>query len=823
MRSLIFILFIAFSFAGYANDDIPKSARKAEDLFIEHDYFEALDAFKVALKKDANNTFILRRIADCYRLMNIPTEAKDWYLQAIDMGGRDALDYYYCSQVHRSLGEYERANYWLEQYASLVPDDTRARRALRDKEYTKDLLTDEGAFFVEPFEVNDGRAILPPTTSNELLILPIASDINEGWFPHKRFLQDYDLYQTTVDEKFNLVSAEPLRGEVNTKFLEGPSVYDKEREVLYVTRFLSKKGKPGIDELGHVYSMIQAYRLVEGYWLEVDAFPHNSELNSCAYPTISPDGDRLIFSSNRQGGMGGMDLYQCVWQDDIEQWGEPKPLSNDINTEGTEIYPGFAPDGTFTFASDGHPTLGGLDVFFTDLDADPSVIENPGIPVNSPNDDFGLVHMGNEFGYFCSDRNTEIGGDDLFWWEQMAEVIEATIVLMDNEGNPLYPDRISIKNLRTEKEVFKSGMRGSFQAALNGKDPYEIAWNQDGKVMLMHCQPELTPYGLRYTYDSPNKHAFVADAEVDSYKEASFRKKRVPFKNWYAKNLTNTEEYPVAQNNQPTQYLLSSWNPTDVNRPPTNSRIFLKDMETGKVQSITATETGAEFELIPEHMHALTWTSHDDKSITRYIKGSMDESDEMSISFTGIPEEWQMALNDSPVMDYNKEDDQVLMAALMASTEGGVVTTEDAGELLLYAEDGRNISVEGNNTRIHAEDIYFGFDKSSISDQEASKLASIIDQLNRFPEANLEIIAHTDSRGSRKYNEWLSKRRAEKTRDKLIEQGVDPERINITWKGEEATINHCVDGVACSQGEHRINRRSEIHIILPDVRLTPGK
>lgn len=821
MRSLAILTLLCVSLTAFGSNEIPRNARKAEDFFIEYDYFEALDAFKEALEKHDNHPFILRRIADCYRLMGVPSEAKEWYKRSIDFGPKDPLDYYYCSEVHRSLGEYEAANYYMAQYSTSVPDDTRARRVKSNGEYYKQLEIDQHQYLVDNFEVNNQRAVLPPTEAEELLILPIASDVNEGWYPHKRFLMDYDLYQTTVDEKFNLVSAEPLRGEVNTKFLEGPSTYDKERGILYVTRFLSRKEKPGIDELGHVYSMIQSYTLQEGYWMEANAFPHNSDNTSCAYPAISADGETLVFSSNQKGGMGAMDLYTCTWQEELQQWGEPKPMSSDINTEGNEIYPNFAPDGTFSFASDGHPTLGGLDIFFADISAENIDVVNPGIPVNSRSDDFGLVYMGDEYGYFCSDRTTDIGGDDLFWWEEMHEIIEAEIVLMDKTGNPLYPDKVTIKNIRTDEQKVKSGMRGSFKAEFNGKDTYEIAWMQDDQTLLMHCTPEVTPYGLRYTYDTPNKSEFVADAEVESYKEGSFRKKKVPFKSWNALNLTNQVEYPANESDAPKHFMMAEWSPTDANRPPTNSRVYIKDMETGKVQAFQASEVAAEFEIIPEHMHAMMWRDHNDQMVTRYVQGDLNEEGETAMRFVGISEDWAMALNSEPVMDMNKEGDKMLVAALMASTEGGMVEVEDAGELLLYAEDGREITVESSMTRVHAEDVYFAFDRFNMIATEAAKLKDIADQMARFTDAKIEIVAHTDSRGSKTYNKRLSRLRAERTKKALLKLGVPEDRITIEWKGEESLVNDCFDGVECSPNQHRLNRRAEVHLLLPG-KFMPG-
>ncbi|WP_306641519.1 OmpA family protein [Sanyastnella coralliicola] len=809
MKHLSAILLLLLSVSTFAAEDIPKWARKGEILFIEYDYFDALEEFNRVHQKHPESAFVLRRIADCYRLMGVPEEAKEYYKQAVDMGSYDALDYYYCSEVHRSLGEYEAATYWMQQYQTQIPGDSRSKRVMSDPKYYADLEIDKHEYQVQGIGANEQRALISPTKYNDLLIVPIATGIDEGWYPHKRFLQNYDLYQTTVDDVFNLVSAEPLKGQVNSRFNEGPSCFDAEREVLYVTKFLAKKGEPALDEKGAVFSMILSYKMIEGVWMEVPVFEHNDDLTSCAYPAISPDGSKLFFSSNRKGGMGGMDIYYCDWLEEFNRWDTPRPLDMEVNTEGNEIYPSFAPDGTFCFASDGHPTLGGLDIFFADINMNPMVVTNPGMPVNSRDDDFGLVYMGGEYGYFTSNRDVTLGGDDLFFWEKMNEIIEAEIVLMDPSGNPLYPERVEVRNLTTDELAVKSAMRGHFQAEFNGQDTYEITWQQDGNPMVMHCKPEETPYGLKYVYDSPNRESFLADAELNAYRTGTYRKKKIPTKYWQDKNLTDHADYP-AEEAEGEQYLMAQWNPLSPHCPAPGTRVFIKDLETGSVKAFNTKDASAEFKIAPGHMQAMTWKDADGVQQTRYVT-----DDEGHLRFLQPADNWNLALNEEPQMEENTDTEVTLVAALMASTEGGVVTAEDAGELLAYAEEGRDIRVAGSSTIVHAEDLYFGFDKSTVSEQEAFKVEEIAQQMISHPEMEMEIRAHTDSRGSSSYNKRLSQRRAESTKKKFASMGIDASRIKIVSLGEEEPVNDCFDGVDCNSTQHRLNRRAEIHLIIP--------
>jgi outer membrane protein OmpA-like peptidoglycan-associated protein len=108
--------------------------------------------------------------------------------------------------------------------------------------------------------------------------------------------------------------------------------------------------------------------------------------------------------------------------------------------------------------------------------------------------------------------------------------------------------------------------------------------------------------------------------------------------------------------------------------------------------------------------------------------------------------------------------------------------------------------------------IYFDFDKSNIRREAALDLEKILDVLKQYPAMNLDIRSHTDSRGTFKYNEALSDRRAKSTINWLIKNGVDPSRLIGRGYGENLLVNICSDGVNCTEEEHQLNRRSEFII-----------
>ena len=108
--------------------------------------------------------------------------------------------------------------------------------------------------------------------------------------------------------------------------------------------------------------------------------------------------------------------------------------------------------------------------------------------------------------------------------------------------------------------------------------------------------------------------------------------------------------------------------------------------------------------------------------------------------------------------------------------------------------------------------IYFDLDKSTIKPEAALDLAKILDVMGEYPNMKIDIRSHTDSRGSSKYNEGLSDRRAKSTREWLIKNGINPNRLSSKGYGENQLYNNCSDGVNCTEEEHQQNRRSEFII-----------
>ena len=124
------------------------------------------------------------------------------------------------------------------------------------------------------------------------------------------------------------------------------------------------------------------------------------------------------------------------------------------------------------------------------------------------------------------------------------------------------------------------------------------------------------------------------------------------------------------------------------------------------------------------------------------------------------------------------------------------------------------IAVEDGIRKLKLNMIFFDFDKSNIRPDAAQELDKLVAIMKEYPSMVIKIESHTDSRGKRAYNRWLSDNRAKSTRRYLISEGIDPKRIqSAIGYGEDRLLNECDGTVRCTEAQHQLNRRSEFIIV----------
>ena len=348
------------------------------------------------------------RLAECYRLSGDLSRAEDWYRKAVDFGyGPDNRKVFLADLCIRN-GRFEQARVLLEDRLRTHPEDPEARRLISVYRNRESYFSDTASWSIERIPIDPpGTDLYSPVLMRGGLL--VVSDLAaDGSTASRRCSKQgccADLFYIRETPLGHWFEPEPLRGAVNGFLNEGPACFNASGDTLYFTRnryqsSLEQRGKGGKSLL-----RIYAAAFVEGEWVLIGELPLADGTYSAAHPALSPDGTRLVFSSDQMSRGGDFDLMIVTRLMD-GSWSSPRFLDGGVNTQGNEGFPVFSSDRTFHFASDGHPGLGGLDIYSADLFDDSSAhCNNVGAPFNSGGDDFGLVYDSSSMvAYFSSSR-----------------------------------------------------------------------------------------------------------------------------------------------------------------------------------------------------------------------------------------------------------------------------------------------------------------------------------------------------------------------------------------------------------------------------------
>ena len=202
-----------------------------------------------------------------------------------------------------------------------------------------------------------------------------------------------------------------LAKEITTAFNDGPATFNENGNIIYYSRNNSiENALRNISDTSNKLGIYSA-ELIDGFWANIKPFTFNNPLYSFCTPALTPDGERIYFSSDMPGGYGGMDLYYC---DRLHNdWDKPVNLGPVINTSKNESFPFACRFGKLFFASDGHKGFGGKDLFYTqEINKEWISPMHLDSAINSTADDFGIVIDSTfENGYFSTNRRKT---DDIF-------------------------------------------------------------------------------------------------------------------------------------------------------------------------------------------------------------------------------------------------------------------------------------------------------------------------------------------------------------------------------------------------------------------------
>lgn len=566
----------------------------------------------------------------------------------------------------------------------------------------------------------------------------------------------------------------PLAKELLSDVHELGVSFNSSGEVIYFTRNDTRETS---ETSGNNLKQLNIYTAenVAGKWTNISAMSFNEDGYNTIHPTVHPDLEELYFSSDRPGGYGGYDLY--VVRKIGGEWSSPINLGPQVNTPDHEVFPFIHADNTLYFSSTGHAGRGGLDLYYTTKNRE--IWKRPtnlGEPFNSSSDDFALILDRDEKnGYFSSDRSGGQGGDDIYGFtvEGVTKSDEILVSVIDGITNdPI--DAAKVKYINLNEVMLGDGENaftltptsgdGEFGLQINSRQANDGQTDTDGKFILSVPDGQ---YVLKVSKDGYIPYQLLFDVPSNT-------------------NDNNTYIVPL---DRAVDCIPFSGNVVAGTTPQSGVDVVITDVSSGEKFTATTDENGS---------YEYCLKCGRDYKVTAQ-KGQVN-SGTLNISTINRP------CNESFVLDNQRIDFATNSNGIATTAGGGYTFTDENGNVIV----GAPLKV---GSTILLPNIYYNFNDSDLRPDAKNDLKLIETMLKMYPDMRVNLVSHTDSRGSDSYNQQLSERRSIKAVDYLVEMGIDRSRVTPIGKGETKPRNRCVNGRRCSETEHQENRRTEVIIV----------
>ena len=397
-----------------------QAVKKGDKFLAVGEYYDAAEQYKKAYaqtpsKERTTRGLRAKRLAECYRRLNQTNKAISAYNNVVRYKQADSLTHLYLGQLHMRNGNYKEAT---KQFAIAVDSLQRdslnlilAKVGLESAQKAPGWKKDGSAYTVKKMDLFNSRRddyspMLAGDADDQLYFTSTRNQAQGDEYNGITGTKSADIFYVQKDEKGKWGKPQAIASELNSVYDEGACCFSPDGKTMYLTQCTTDPYYPR-------YARIMVSTRTDAAWSKPKelVIAHDT-LSSFAHPAVSPDGQWLYFVSDMAGGMGGLDIWRCRLLTSTEV-GYAENLGEPVNTPGDEMFPTFRPNGDFYFSSNGHPRLGGLDVFF--IAAGDKKIHHPGYPLNSQGDDFGMTFEGKlNQGFFCSNRGDLRGFDNIY-------------------------------------------------------------------------------------------------------------------------------------------------------------------------------------------------------------------------------------------------------------------------------------------------------------------------------------------------------------------------------------------------------------------------
>ena len=501
MRKIFSTLYIALCSVLMMSCGAEQAMQKGDKFYAIGEYYYAAEQYKKAYSQTPSKERALRglrakKLAECYRRINATTKAINAYNNVVRYKQADSITHLYLGQLYLKNGNYKEAAKAFQTAADSLPGDERVKNGLKSAQMAPVWKKEGSAYTVKRMDVFNSRRddyspMIGGDDNNQLYFTSTRNQAQGDDLSGITGAKAADIFLSQKDDQGRWGKPQSIDSELNSDFDEGACCFSPDGKTMYLTQCKTDPTQPR-------YATIMVSHRSDAAWSKpTELIISKDTTSSYAHPAVSPDGEWLYFVSDMPGGMGGLDIWRCRLLSHGEA-GVVENLGKPVNTAGDEMFPTFRPNGDLYFSSNGHPGMGGLDIFI----ARGHQVEHLGFPVNSQGDDFGMTFEGKKNqGFFCSSRGDQRGNDHIYsfynpeivqtvkgWvYEQDGyELPAAQVYMVGNDGTNL---RLSVRADGSFIQEIKPGvdyvLLGTCKGYLNHQEELRVEASKTSKEHVL--------------------------------------------------------------------------------------------------------------------------------------------------------------------------------------------------------------------------------------------------------------------------------------------------------------------------------------------------
>ena len=478
---LFAIIISSLTFKGFAQKIAEKNADKKYEQFA---YINAIKTYERIAKKGYKSEEMFKKLGNSYYFNADLEQARKWYDELFYLTQDVDSEYYYrYAQTLKASGEYAKADEMLLKFSEKSGADSRAKLFNSNRNYLSEIKANSGRYKIEDAGINTKYSEYGGAYYGNKLIFTSARDTGFLFQRKHKWSNQYftKLYAAELVSDTTLGKPVKFANKIRIPFHEATPIFTKDGQTMYFTQNNYLKGKKGKNSEKITLLKIYKAKLIDKEWNNVEELPFDSDNYSVGHPALSPDEKTLYFASDMPGTKGQSDIFKCTI-DEEGNYGIPENLGSKINTEGRESFPFISEENELYFASDGHPGLGGLDIFVVEIAKDGTFkkVKNIGETANSSDDDFGfLINSETRRGFLTSNREGGKGLDDIYQFLETKSLRcnqELSGIVTDLESGIILPNtKVSLFDDKFKLlTTFLSDTNGHYQFEVECENDYYI-------------------------------------------------------------------------------------------------------------------------------------------------------------------------------------------------------------------------------------------------------------------------------------------------------------------------------------------------------------